>query len=52
MIHTIEIATTMIVAIIMIIPTTEINIEVDLNKLNLDFLIIASFFKDINIIVY
>jgi hypothetical protein len=30
----------MIVEITMIIPTTEINIEVDLNKLNLDFFII------------
>ena len=29
----------------MIIPTTEINIEVDLNKLNLDFLILTSIKK-------
>ena len=33
---------TIIVDIIMMIPTTEINIEVDLNTLNLDFLIIPS----------
>ena len=35
----------MIVDIIIIIPTTEINIEVDLNKLSLDFLILPSINK-------
>ena len=34
----------------MIIPTTEINIEVDLNKLSLDFLIIPSNLILINLI--
>ena len=36
-------ATTMIVEIIIMIPTTEIIIEVDLNKLSLDFFILPSF---------
>ena len=31
----------MIVEIIMIIPTTEISIEVDLNKLNLDLFLLS-----------
>ena len=35
-------ATTMTVTITIMIPTTEIIIEVDLNKVNLDFLILSS----------